>query len=77
MGGSEIDSFWNSKGENPIKLLVGGGKTRDSQVPDIFLGIIIFLVFITFLIGLLLGLTFAKFGFDFYWVFLGLTFTKF
>ena len=37
MGGTKIDSFWNSKGENPIRLSVGGKKTRDNQVPDNFL----------------------------------------
>ena len=36
-GGSEIDSIWNPIGENPIRPQVGGGgRTRDSQVPDIF-----------------------------------------
>ena len=36
MGESEIDNLWNPKGEYPIRPLVGEGKRRDNQVPDIF-----------------------------------------
>ena len=37
MGGSEIDSFLKPDRRIPHKIVVGGRKTRDDEVPGIFL----------------------------------------